>query len=106
MHFYLFPLAVKHRGVHDLAVEAQADARWCDYSGFKTGIFAIEEINNIFTLFDLKKDGFISQAQCKEALKTLASSELQTEKITGAEVPDTVDQKSFLRLCQTILGLA
>ena len=29
--------------------------------GFKTGIFSKEEISNIFTLFDLKREGFIDK---------------------------------------------
>jgi Ca2+-binding EF-hand superfamily protein len=33
--------------------------------GFKTGIFKKEEIINIFTLFDLKKNGTISRETCK-----------------------------------------
>lgn len=32
--------------------------------GFKTGIFSHEEIDNVFTLFDLKKDGYIGKAAC------------------------------------------
>jgi Ca2+-binding EF-hand superfamily protein len=29
---------------------------------------------NIFTLFDLKREGFIDKERCKEALKTLANN--------------------------------
>ena len=29
--------------------------------GFKTGIFSKEEIANVFSLFDLKKDGYIDK---------------------------------------------
>ena len=42
--------------------------------GFKTGVFTKEEVANIFSLFDLKKDGFIGRETCRSALKTLASS--------------------------------
>lgn len=31
------------------------------YLGFKTSIFSKEEITNIFTLFDLKREGFIDR---------------------------------------------
>ncbi len=47
-----------------------------EFLGFKTGLFAPEEIKNVFTLFDLKKAGVISKDQCKSALRTLASQEL------------------------------
>ena len=43
--------------------------------GCKTVIFSNEEISNVFTLFDLKKDGFIGKEACKDALKILANSE-------------------------------
>lgn len=35
------------------------------YLGFKTGIFNKEELTNIFTLFDLKREGFIDKERCK-----------------------------------------
>ncbi len=61
------------------------------FLGFKTGVFAPEEIENVFTLFDLKKDGFIGKKECQQALKTLASSELQSDKIYNANIPSKVD---------------
>jgi hypothetical protein len=59
--------------------------------GFRTGVFAPDEIENVFTLFDLKKDGFIGKKECQQALKTLASSELQSDKIENSNIPSKVD---------------
>jgi hypothetical protein len=44
------------------------------YIGFKIGIFSREEIGNIFTLIDLKREGAIDRERGKEALKTLANN--------------------------------
>lgn len=64
--------------------------------GFKTGIFSEEEIPHIFALFDLKKDGSISKDICKEALKTMASSEAQYQQVSlEEEIPEKVDVHIF-----------
>mgnify|MGYP003343530410 CR=1 FL=1 len=76
MHGSLFHLTLKYWRILNITIKAKTKIRYLNKKGFKTGIFGKEEINNIFTLFDLKKDGYISKAQTKEALKTLASSEL------------------------------
>ncbi|KAL4475415.1 hypothetical protein ABPG72_022050 [Tetrahymena utriculariae] len=73
--------------------------------GFKTGIFSDEEIDNVFTLFDLKKDGFIGKEACKDALKTLASSEYQFNEIDEQNIPEKVDAATFTRLCYSVLGV-
>lgn len=75
------------------------------FVGFKTGIFADDELANIFQLFDLKRDGFISKAQCREALKSLGSSELHMGEVEEARIPEKVDCKAFLGLCESILGI-
>lgn len=72
--------------------------------GFKTGIFAKEEISNIFSLFDLKKDGYIGKNHCKEALKTMANNEFEFEQVDMAALPDKVDEKTFVSLCEKVLG--
>jgi len=70
--------APKHQLVPHRKTQGQAKARYHIYhSGFKTGIFSKEEIVNIFTLFDLKKEGSIDKERAKEALKTLANNEFQ-----------------------------
>ena len=75
------------------------------FLGFKTGIFADDELANIFQLFDLKRDGFISKAQCKEALKSLGSSEFHMTEVEEAKIPEKVDCRAFLQFCEGILGI-
>ena len=61
----------------------------------------------MFTLFDLKKDGFIGKEACKDALKTLASSEFQFQEIEQQNsIPDKVDAPTFAILCTSVLGIA
>lgn len=43
--------------------------------GFTTSIYSDEEIGNVFCLFDLRREGFISRKSCIDALKVLACSE-------------------------------
>lgn len=38
------------------------------------GLFTQAEVKNVFELFDLKKDGYISRDNCKRALLTMAAS--------------------------------
>ena len=65
-----------------------------------TGIFAPEEIKNVFELIDLRNSGFISKEQCKEALKSLASSEFQFTHVDKSlsEIPDKVNFDQFQKL--------
>ena len=44
-------------------------------NGNRSIVYSDSELQNIFTLYDLKGAGFISRDQCREALKTLANSE-------------------------------
>lgn len=63
------------------------------------GIFATEEIENIFILFDLKRKGSITKEKCREALKCLASSQFQFETVHELEeIPDKVDLATFKKL--------
>ncbi len=43
-----------------------------------------EEISNIFRLFDLTNREAIDESSCRQALKIIASSQLQTETIDRA----------------------
>lgn len=62
----LLRAAPEHQLIFGGEIEAQAKARLILYNiGFKTGIFNKEEIINIFTLFDLKREGFIDRQRCK-----------------------------------------
>jgi Ca2+-binding EF-hand superfamily protein len=62
-----------------------------------TGIFGPDEIKNVFQLMDLRNSGFITRDQCKEALRSLASSEFQFKNIEegGKNIPDKVDFEEF-----------
>ncbi len=65
-----------------------------------TGIFAPQEIKNVFELIDLRNSGFITKEQCKDALKSLASSEYQFSHIESRieEIPDKVNFDQFQKL--------
>lgn len=112
----MFLPARKRWGVPYRAAEAKENPRqkfdffwenpiFSNVLGFKTGIFADDELANIFQLFDLKRDGFISKAQCKEALKSLGSSEFHMTEVEEAKIPEKVDCRAFLQLCEGILGI-
>ncbi|KRX10478.1 Dimerization-anchoring domain of cAMP-dependent protein kinase, regulatory subunit [Pseudocohnilembus persalinus] len=68
--------------------------------GFKHGVFAPQEIKNIFTLFDLKKNGIIDKQTCREALKAFATSELQWTRLEEAGLPEEVNFEKFEELVQ------
>jgi Ca2+-binding EF-hand superfamily protein len=55
-------------------------------------------------LFDLKRDGLIDRNRCKEALKTMANNEFEFEQVDVAEIPEKVDEKTFVGLCEKVLG--
>ena len=44
-------------------------------NGNRSIVYSDTELQNIFTLYDLKGTGQITKEQCREALKTLANSE-------------------------------
>mmetsp|Transcript_14961 Transcript_14961/g.27610 ORF Transcript_14961/g.27610 Transcript_14961/m.27610 type:complete len:139 (+) Transcript_14961:39-455(+) len=71
-------------------------------------IFSDQELRNVFTLFDLRQRGQLSQQQCVEALKTLANSRYQFEHVDkllhSNRVPDTVDVDTFLVLSKAVLA--
>ena len=67
-------------------------------------VFTDKEIQNVFTLFDLRQEGRLTHDQCKDALKTIAHSSFQFDKITRIQIPEAVDVATFQRLCQDVLG--
>jgi hypothetical protein len=70
-------------------------------------IFSDQELRNVFTLFDLRQRGELSQQQCVEALKTLANSRYQFEYVDkllhSSRVPEAVDVDAFLSLSKAVL---
>jgi Ca2+-binding EF-hand superfamily protein len=77
------------------------------HHGFKTSIYSDEEIGNVFCLFDLKREGYITRRSSIEALKVLASSEYQNKRIDelAVQIPDMVDIAQFVRLCDNLIGI-
>jgi Ca2+-binding EF-hand superfamily protein len=63
-----------------------------------TGVFGPGEIKNVFQLMDLRNSGFINKEQCKEALKSLASSEYQFKNVEDSTISDKVDYEEFRQL--------
>ena len=49
-------------------------------NGNRSIVYTDQELQNIFTLYDLKGAGHITKEQCREALKTLANSEFHFTK--------------------------
>eukprot|EP00347_Sterkiella_histriomuscorum_P005506 403356354 len=73
--------------------------------GTRSIVYNEAELQNIFTLYDLKGAGHISREQCKEAMKTLANSEYHFSKTTEANIPEKVDLFSFIKVCDEVLGI-
>lgn len=46
----------------------------------------------------------IDRNRCKEALKTMANNEFEFEQVDVAEIPEKVDEKTFVGLCEKVLG--
>ena len=59
----------------------------------------------MFSLFDLKKAGYIDKERCKEGLRTMANNQFEFEKVDLAGIPDKVDEKMFVTLCENVLGI-
>lgn len=74
--------------------------------GMNSGIFTEGEVHNVFNLFDLKKEGFINKERCQKAIKTMASSSFQFNQADLESIPEKVDAKKFLELCEKILGFS
>ncbi|KAF4665842.1 hypothetical protein FOL47_004404 [Perkinsus chesapeaki] len=79
------------------------------------GLFDMKEIESVFHMADLLKQGTITREQCRSALKALACSARQEELIDGTfaigesaealEIPIKVDIDTFLDLARQALGL-
>ena len=66
-------------------------------------VFTEQELDNVFTLFDLKQEKKLTAEQTKEALKTLAHSSFQTSQIEQLSVPEAVDRETFKNLSAQVL---
>ena len=73
--------------------------------GNRSIVYQDSELQNIFTLYDLKGQGFISKEQCREALKTLANSEFHYQKAQEFPLPDKVELFGFIKACDDALGI-
>ena len=49
-------------------------------NGNRSIVYTDSELQNIYSLYDLKGSGFITREKCKEALKNLANSEFHYKK--------------------------
>ena len=74
-------------------------------NGNRSIVYSDTELQNIFTLYDLKGNGYITKEQCREALKTLANSEFHHQKAEETAMPDKVDLFGFIKLCDEALGI-
>ncbi|OMJ88038.1 hypothetical protein SteCoe_10108 [Stentor coeruleus] len=67
-------------------------------------VFTDSEIKNIYMMFDLKQEKSLNREQCKEALKTIANSVYQHDKVERVDIPDSVDIILFKKLVMAVLG--
>mmetsp|Transcript_7831 Transcript_7831/g.11547 ORF Transcript_7831/g.11547 Transcript_7831/m.11547 type:complete len:132 (+) Transcript_7831:40-435(+) len=67
-------------------------------------VFTDQELKNVFTLFDLRQQGTLSQNQCKEALRTISHSAFQYDKVEEVPIPESVDALTFKQLAYRVLG--
>lgn len=74
-------------------------------NGNRSIVYTDSELQNIYSLYDLKGSGFITPEQCKEALKNLANSEFHYKKAEEITIKDKVDVFGFIKLCDEALGI-
>ena len=74
-------------------------------NGNRSIVYSDQELQNMFTLYDLKGAGHITKEQCREALKTLANSEFHFTKAQEAVIPSKVDLFTFMKVCDEVLGI-
>lgn len=74
-------------------------------NGTRSIVYTDQELQNIFTLYDLKGAGHITKEQTREALKTLANSEFHFTKAQEAVIPTKVDLFTFMKVCDDVLGI-
>lgn len=74
--------------------------------GIHVPVFTIDEIENIFNLYDLKQEGTISRFKCKEALKTMSNTQKQMRIADELnDIPNKVTMEEFKTLCNKALGI-
>ena len=74
--------------------------------GIHVPVFTDQEVENIFRLYDLKQEGTISRFKCKEALKSMASTQKQMViSDEMQEIPNKVTFEEFKVLCKKALGV-
>ena len=74
-------------------------------NGNRSIVYSDPELQNIFTLYDLKASGYITREQCREALQTLSNSKFHYQKAAEFTLPDKVDLFAFIKLCDDALGI-
>lgn len=74
--------------------------------GIHVPVFTQVEVENIFNLYDLKQEGFISRFKCREALKSMANTQKQMKVAEEFdEIPNKIDLNLFKELCNKVLGV-
>ena len=74
-------------------------------NGNRSIVYSDTELQNIFTLYDLKGTGQITKEQCREALKTLANSEFHFQQAATHPMAEKIDLFGFIKLCDDALGI-
>jgi len=74
--------------------------------GLNSGIFTEQEVHNVFNLFDLKKENYISKERAIKAIETMASSSFQFNHSELEQIPEKIDSFTFLKLCEKIFGFS
>ena len=74
-------------------------------NGSRSIVYSDTELQNIFTLYDLKGAGHITKDQCREALKELSNSEYHFTQTQESNIPQKVDLFTFMKMCDDVLGI-
>lgn len=74
--------------------------------GLKPGVFTESEARNVFKLFDLKNSKKIDKERCIKAIQTMANSNHQFQFTEQVDIPAEVDENTFVKLCEKVLGFA
>ena len=74
-------------------------------NGNRSIVYSDSELQNIFTLYDLKGAGYITKEQCREALQTLSNSEFHYQKAAEMQMAEKIDLFGFIKLCDDALGI-
>ena len=73
--------------------------------GQRNTIYSEAELQNVFLLYDLKAENYITKEKWIEALKSLAGSEFHYNKAEDNDIPEKVDLYTFIKLCGEKLGI-